>query len=298
MALYPRPGVPYDQGPMRRHLRPLALLALTLAPSVATAKPKAKKAAAAGAPAAAACGVTVLPLVVGNQWTYAQTAAPTPATTDIARISPPQPKSFLITVKSVENKGGDTVVTLEEKISFDYTRDTKKPILEDRVVTSTITCNAKKFDISPQSFFFAGEPGGYAGIVIDKLDRKGTSWQLPKGAFGEAEWPEDLVIQWTRKAHEASGATYGSGKLEMERRLTPAEPQAVITKAGSYPKAEQIAIKTTGRITLDKPLTADLKPMELPADWINQLWFVEGTGVVQSLNRYAQMYQLVDSQLK
>jgi len=38
--------------------------------------------------------------------------------------------------------------------------------------------------------------------------------------------------------------------------------------------------------------------MELPADWINQVWFVEGTGVVASLNRYAHMYHLVDSQLK
>lgn len=296
MALYPGPVVPYDQGPMRRHLRPLALLALTLAPSVAVAKPK--KVAAVGASTAPACGVTVLPLVVGNQWTYAQAAAPAPATSDIARISPPLPKSLLITVKTIETKGGDTVVTLEEKITYDYTKDTKKPILEDRVVTSTITCNAKKFDISPDSFFFAGEPGGYAGLTIDKLDRKGTSWQLPKGAFGETEWPEDLVIQWTRKAHEASGATYGSGKLEIERRITPLEPEAVITKAGSYPKAEKVAIKTTGRITLDKPLSADLKPMELPADWINQLWFVDGTGVVMSLNRYAHMYHLVDSQLK
>lgn len=296
MALYPRPGVPYDRGPMRRHLRPLALLALTLAPSVASAKPK--KVAAAGAPSAPACGVTVLPLVVGNQWTYSQTAAPVPATTDIVRISPPLPKSFLITVKTIESKGGDTVVTLEEKISYDYTKDTKKPILEDRVVMSTITCNAKKFDISPESFFFAGEPGGYAGLAIDKLERKGTSWQLLKGTFGEAEWPEDLVIQWTRKPHEASGAVYGSGKLEMERRITPLEPEAVITKAGSYPKSEKVAIKTTGRVTIEKPLSADLKPLELPADWVNQLWFVEGTGVVQSLNRYAHMYQLVDSQLK
>jgi hypothetical protein len=295
MALYPRPGVPYDQGPMRRHLRPLALLALTLAPSVATAKPKK---AAAGGSSAPACGATVLPLVVGNQWTYAQAAAPEPATSDIQRISPPLPKSLLITVKTIEAKGGDTVVTLEEKISYDYTRDTKKPILEDRIVVSTITCNAKKFDISPESFFFAGEPGGYTGLVINKLDRKGTSWQLTKGTFGENEWPEDLAIQWTRTAHEASGATYGSGKLEMERRITPLEPEAIITKAGSYPKAEKLAIKTTGRITLEKPLTADLKPMELPADWLNQLWFVEGTGVVASLNRFAHMYHLVDSQLK
>lgn len=294
MALYPRPGVPYDRGPMRRHPAPLALLALTLAPSIAAAAPK-TTAAVGGKPA---CGVTVLPLVTGNNWTYASAPAPLPATADIVRISPPLPKSFLITVKSVETNGADTVVTLEEKISYDYTKDTKKPILEDRVVISTITCNAKKFDISPESFFFAGEPGGFGGLSLDKVERKGTSWLLVKGVFGEAAWPEDLVLQWTRKAFESSGATYGSGKLELERRFTPLESEDVITKAGSYPKSEKLAVKTTGRVTLDKPLTADLKPMELPAEWINQLWFVEGTGVVQTLNRYAQMYQLVDSQLK
>jgi len=295
MALYPRPRVPYDRGPMRRHPALPALIALTLAPSVAAAAPKA---GAAGAKVSPACGATVLPLVVGNNWTYATAPAPLPATPDIVRISPPLPKSFLITVKSVETKGADTVVTLEEKISYDYTKDTKKPILEDRVVISTITCNAKKFDISPESFFFAGEPGGFGGLALDKVDRKGTSWLLAKGTFGENEWPEDLAVQWTRKAAEGSGATYGSGKLELERRFTPLEAEAVVTKAGSYPKSEKLAIKTTGRVTLEKPLTADLKPMELPADWINQFWFVEGTGVVQTLNRYAQMYQLVDSQLK
>jgi hypothetical protein len=279
---------------MRLSSRTLALFALTVVPLVAQAAPKAK-AAAAGASSKPACGVTVLPLSVGNNWTYSAVAAPLPATSDIARISPPVPKSFLITVKSVETKGADTVVTLEEKITYDYTKDPKKPVLEDRVVTTTITCNAKKFDISPESFFFAAEPGGYAGMTLDKVERKGTSWILPKGTFGETEWPEDLVINWTRNAFEKSGAKFGGGKLELERRITPLEPEAVITKAGSYPKAEKLAIKTTGRVTLTQPLSADLKPMELPADWINQLWFVEGTGVVQSLNRYAQMFQLVDS---
>ena len=37
---------------------------------------------------------------------------------------------------------------------------------------------------------------------------------------------------------------------------------------------------------------------ELPANWINQLWIVDDVGVVQTLNSYAHMYQLVDAQLK
>jgi hypothetical protein len=273
-----------------RFPRTLALLALVAAPVVASAQPKPK-----GKPA---CGVTLLPLVVGNQWTYSFVPAPQPAPPEIARISPPTPKGFVISVKNIETKGTETVVSLEEKLTYDFTKDPKKQVIEERVVNSTITCSAKKFDISPDSFFFAGEPGGYQGLVIDKVERKGTSLQLTGGKVGEAEWADDMVIVYTKKPFEKSNATYGSGKLELERRITPLENEDVATKSMAYPKAEKLAVKTTGRVTLDKPLTADLKPMELPADWINILWLSPGTGVVQTLNRYAHMYQLVDSQQK
>lgn len=270
----------------------LLALVLALAPSAASAKPK----VAAAGKAASACGVTVVPLVEGNTWTYSFVAPKDAATPEITRISPPAAKGFVITVKSVETKGADTVVTLEEKVTYQLNPlpGKEKGGLDDRVITSTITCNAKKLDISPESFFFAGEPGGFGGISLDKVDRKGTSWQLTKGNFGEAEWPEDLVIEWSHKAAKGSDAKLGAGKIEIERRFTPLEPEDLNTRAGTY-KAEKLAVKTTGRVTLTKPLSTDLKPAELPADWINQLWFVPGTGVVQSLNRYAHQYQLVES---
>ncbi len=275
----------------------LALLGLSLVPGIAAAKPAAG-AAGAGKPGSV-CGVKVLPLAVGNVWTYTTVAAPTPALPDVARIAPPAPKTFTITVKSIDTKGTDTVVSLEEKITYELAPvGTKKAALDDRIVHSTITCNAKKFDISPDSFFFAGEPGGYQSLTFDKFDRKGTSWALPnQGNFGEAEWPEDIVAHWTQDANKESGAKLYAGKLELERRTTPSDAESIITKAGSY-KAEKLVIKTTGRVTLDAPKSKDLKPAEMPADWINQLWFAPEYGVVQSLNRYAHMYQLVDSQLK
>lgn len=289
--LYAGSRVPYDRGPMRRTVLAPALVALPVliaAPSLAVAKPK-----------AGACGSTILPLAEGNTWTYQTVAAPLPAEPAIVRISPPLPKGFVITVKSIEQQGGDTVVTLEEKITYEYLnpKDDKKPTTEERVVTATITCNAKKFDISPESFFFAGEPGGFGGLKLDKLDRKGTSWKLTRGTFGDTEWPEDIVATYAREPHAESGAKLGGGKLEMERRFTPLVPESIVTKTGSF-KAEKIAVTTTGRVTLDGPLAPEPKPMEMPAGWINQLWFVEGTGVVQSLNRYAHMYQLADSTLK
>ncbi len=272
---------------MRFPLLALALVAAT--PLVASAQPRSKS--------KPACGVSLLPLVVGNQWTYSFVPAPIGATPDIVRISPTTPTGFVITVKNIESKGADTVVTLEEKLTYDYTKG-KKPVIEERIVNSTITCSAKKFDISPDSFFFAGEPGGYAGMAIDKLDRKGTSLLVTGGRIGDSDWPEDLVILYTKKPFETSGATLGSGKLELERRFTPLESEDVATKSMMFPRTEKLALKTTGRVTLDKPLTADLKPMELPADWITIFWFSPGTGLVQSENKFAHRYQLVDSQLK
>jgi hypothetical protein len=277
--------------------RTFAVLALALVPTAALAKPKAS-APAAGGPKATACGVKVLPLAVGNLWRYELVAAPTAATPEVVRISPPSPKSFSIAVTAIEPHGTDTLISLEEKVTYELSGGTKdKKNIDERVIHSTITCNAKKFDISPESFLFAGEPGGYHGITLDSMDRKGTTWQLTGGLFGTAVWPEDLTGHWTQDVVKGSGAKMSAGKIEIERRTTPSDAELITTKAGSF-KTEKLVIKTTGRITLDAPKSPDMKPAEMPADWVNQLWFSEGVGVVQSLSRYAHQYQLVESTLK
>jgi len=91
-------------------------------------------------------------------------------------------------------------------------------------------------------------------------------------------------------------AKLDSGKIELERKFTPAQPENINTKVGLY-SAEHFAITTTGRVTLDHA-QPDTKPMELPANWVNQLWLVPNVGVIQALNSYAHMYMLTDVQLK
>jgi len=249
------------------------------------------------AKAQSACGEKILPLVEGNKWTYGfvQSSALPPA--ELTKLIPSQPGKIAITVKSIETKGTETVVTLEEKTTTDISRDPKKHIIDERMVTSTITCNRTKFEISPESFFFAGEPGGYFGLTFDKIERpKDTTWKLANGMIGEAEWREDIVARFTRQGTEGASAKLDSGKIELERKFTPAQPEAINTKVGVY-TAERLAITTTGRITLDHALP-DSKPMELPAGWVNQLWIAPNVGVIQALNSYAHMYQLIDVQLK
>lgn len=286
---------------------PLLVAAVVSLSSLAAAGPKPKgphqmtdsSGAGAGPTGkASVCGVKVFPLAVGNQWTYSMVPSPLPPDAQIKRISPKQATTVVITVKSIEGgtKGADTVVTLEEKSTIDLTTDKTKPILDEHTSTSTITCNAKKFEISPESFFFSGEPGGYIGLKIDELTRKGTSWALTNGGIGEAAWREDLAAKWTRLPHEGSDAKLGTGKIELERQFTPQPRESVSTKAGAY-TAEKLGLITTGRVTLDNP-APDTKPMELPAGWISTIWVAPGAGVIQTLNPYAHMYQLSAATLK
>jgi len=291
---------------------PLIAALLALMPVAASGAPKAKKAPAPHqmidtSPSGAGptgktsvCGVKVFPLAVGNTWTYVMVPSPLPPDDQIKRISPTQAKQIDITVKTIDEgkKGGDTVVTLEEKTTLDLTKDPKKPQLDEHTITTTITCNAKKFEISPDSFFFSGEPGGYIGMKLDDVQHvKGTSWNLTNGGIGEGEWREDLAAKWTRVPHEGSEAKLGTGKIELERRFTPQPQESISAKAGVY-TAEKLGLITTGRVTLDTPASPDTKPMELPANWISTIWVAPGAGIVQTLNPYAHMYQLSAATLK
>lgn len=282
---------------------PALLAAVLLLPAVAAdAKPKrrAAKAAKAGSGSAPACGVKLLPLVTGNVWTYNPVPAPAPVLPAIERIAPARPNAITITVKSVETKGADTVVTLDEKFEINRTKpgeEKTKPVIEERTISTTITCNDKKFDISPDSFFFAGEPGGYVGLELKKVERvKGTSLTFVKGAIGENEWREDIAIEWEQVPFKNSEAKLAAGKVELERRFTPQQPEKVVTKMGTF-ESEKLGLITTGRVTLENAAPTN-KPMELPAGWFSQLWLAENQGMTQALNSFGHMYQLVDSQLK
>jgi hypothetical protein len=272
---------------------------ISLAPSASEAQPKKKSEFVKGpvGKAVPACGAKILPLVEGNKWTYGFVASPISPREEMVKLSPSQPSQIVITVKSIETRGTDTVVTLEEKTTADLSKDPKKHILDERTITSTITCNHTKFEISPESFFFAGEPGGFYGLTFDKLERpKDTTWKLINGTIGDAEWREDIVAHFNRTPTPSSGAKLDGGKIELERKFTPAQPENVNTKVGVY-TAERLAVTTTGRVTLDHP-QPDVKPMELPANWVNQLWLVPNVGVIQVLNSYAHMYMLTEVQLK
>ncbi|MGE5182732.1 MAG: hypothetical protein ACM31C_11745 [Acidobacteriota bacterium] len=251
------------------------------------------------------CGAKIFALNEGNTWTYEAMAAQTPPDPKLARITPLQPKSIVITVKSIDaKKGADTVVNLEEKVTTEVVKADpehgKPAVIDERTLQTTITCDGKKkFEVSPDSFWFAGEPGGTIGVQIDKVDRShDTSWKLVNGGIGDQAWREEIVMQWTRVATPGSDAKLGSGKLELERSFTPEQPEMIITKLGTY-RAEKVGLVTTGRVTLATPASpTPLKPMELPAGWLSTIWLADGVGPIQVMNGFYQMYQLASVTVK
>jgi len=279
-------------------LLPLILLVPSLSSAQKPADPKKKPDAPPKGPvgkAPAPCGATILPLVQGNTWTYGYTQSPNPPPEGLQKLLPAQPQTVTITVKTVETKGPDTVVTLEEKTSADISKDPKKHVLDERTLTTTVTCNRTKFEISPDSFFFAGEPGGWFGLQFDEIKRpKDTSLKLSNGTIGDSPWREDIVAHFARTPVEGSGAKHESGKIELERTFTPAQPERINTRIGWY-TAERLVLSTTGRVTLEHP-NAEANP--LPANWVNQIWMVPNVGVAQVLNAYGHMYILAEATLK
>lgn len=282
-------------------MRALALFAV---PMILGSAATAEAAPARPSKITAACGVKILPLAEGNTWTYEQVASRDPILPELAKLAPRAAKKIVITVKSITAKGGDTVATLEEKNTYEIVaenKEKKKPaVMAEVVVTSTISCNKTKFEISPDSFFFAAEPGGFRNLDFDTIERsKATSLKLVNGNIGDEPWEEDIVAHFTRKPGTGSDAKLSAGKIELERVFTPAQPEDVPMRNGNlYSKAEKLQLITTGRITLDAPVSPNPTVQELPKGWRALIWLAPNVGVVQTLNMFAHQYQLMESTLK
>lgn len=297
----------------------LAILVSATA-AAAPQTPKDKKPPPPKGTKAGACGVKIIPLVVGNEWTYEPvTLTSAIADESIKRFIPNEPKKIIIKVASVDapaKAGGDTVVHLDETVTWDISKDGKTQKLVDKTVKTTITCQPnKKFDISPDSFWFAGEPGGAWDLTFDKIERTKGTFTLVNGGIGEAPWGEDIAGHFTRAPRPNSKAQLTSGKLEIERRFQPGAPENINVKLGGPYRAEKIQVKITGRVTLegggvealpsdwtsnDKTcqVTKDGFKCELPANWATIMTMANDVGILRTQNTYAHVYDLSDAKLQ
>jgi hypothetical protein len=245
-----------------------ALTVLAPTDAAAQAKPKVTR----------ACGISAIPLTLGNQWTYEGVGAPAERQLNAGaqRLTPPAPKKVVIQVTSVESQGDVTTVTLSE--------DT-----DGRVINTIITCGApNKIEIDPNSFFFAAEAGGSWNVNLSEVVQKAPTLNLAGGKLAGPEWRNDITAKWERVATPNTGANLGKGSIEMERRFVFGPTATLILPPGQY-IGREVTLEITGRVTLDPPAE---KPLEMPANFRASLWFTDGVGVVQAINGFAHMYIL------
>ncbi len=241
-----------------------------------------------------ACGITYLPLVVGNQWTYGPVQAPTPENEDqkkfldgLAKLAPPQPKRIQITVTSVDRvAGGVTEVTLEE-ITELYPSEKGKKGTEIKLETK-LRCTARTLEISPNSFFFAAESGGGLLMELENVQRSGDPFPGRQGFRRGAKWNSEIKADVTRHATENTGAKMTNGRVEMEREMTVGPTELLATPTGTY-RAESVWFQMSGRAFVEPDMKSG---SEMALGVPGTLWFEKKVGMVQAKNRSGQWFQL------
>lgn len=244
------------------------LAALAVAPATAGAQGKGKKKPAVKP----ACGLRVLPMAPGVQWTYQYFVPEGVQLPPGVRIQ--DPPTTTIKVVKVEKSGDKTIISLEESY-------------RKVVVKTQLECDKKGLIVPPESFFFAGQPGGGLQMTLGKIDRIAETNIFAGGSMkGEAR--EDLKTSVTRIPSEGSGAILAPAKLEIERKMVVNPNKEVIESGIKSHKANRLTINMTGRATLD---TTPDKPFNMPQLDV-AMFFEPDVGVVQVRNSLGQGWKL------
>lgn len=266
------------------HVKPtsVALLGLLSAASAAVLLRPAPCAAQPAKPVKAvkACGVTAVPLSVGNEWVYEPSLPPEDRVLTPAQVSttPVQPKKLTIKVTNVETKPEGTIVTLSED-------------LDGKAHTTTIRCTAGggTFQISPDSFWFAGEAGTTVGIELSDIQRKGQTFMLAAGKFTGLEWYDDVEAKWQHVPVGKAKPPMRKGTLSLKRHWVVLPAEKITGKDGKELTTIKLGVETTVTATIDP---APEQPLKAPPLLVNLFWIVDGTGPIQVLNSYGQQFAL------
>ncbi|HET6611004.1 MAG TPA: hypothetical protein VFG83_03410 [Kofleriaceae bacterium] len=222
---------------------------------------------------AAPCGIDYLPLSQGSEWTYG--LVPNPENPKPGEVRVVLPSSLVIRVVKVEEAGDSTTITLEEKLG-------------DHAVETTLACTKDGLTISPQSFFFAGEPGGGLNMTLSDVKRVGVTYPGAKGFRSGASWVEKLTAHVVRAPAEGSGAKLAEGKVQIERRVSIGGRDRAETPLQNF-RATSVRLTLTGRAMVEPNLKVGVEMPDGPAV---RLWFASGVGLVMATNRFGDTWQL------
>jgi hypothetical protein len=239
-------------------VRTIVVLALLTTAAPAVAKEKKPKTPPP------ACGIKSIPLVVGNVWTYKSGAL-----------------NVLIRVAEItdgKDADGDSasVIKMEEKF-------------QERTVPTTWTCTEKKgLVIPPDSFFFAGEPGGGVGATVTITKRDSVSLMPDKELKAGAAWIEKVHGETARADVGGQGATHKPAKFEVERHVSIGEAEQIEIGMGKA-KAQRVSFELRGRGIVDN------EKYEIPIKRPGALFVMKGLGVMKIEDAFDRDWELVST---
>jgi len=258
----------------------LSFLLVAALGSAASAQPRAPK-------VKPACGINWLPMVEGREWTYAAISDPNnePITDELAmtlekaqKTAPKQAATVVIKVVKVAESPTGAEITLEEKAG-------------ELTLQTILRCTKDKMEISPQSFLFAGEPGGGLLTKLDKVAYEGIGF--PGAAGFPKKFKNKLTVkaEVLREASAKTGAALSPGRMELELDLeNTGLDQAFSQDVKINVRADRIAFDISGRAAVAPQLD---KTFEMPLGIKGRFWYGAGIGLIMVQNRLGHWYQLV-----
>ena len=240
-----------------------------------------------------ACGFTLLPLAEGNTWTYEYVPGPYEDEAEEKlrknrrikrgrRPLPIPPLNIKITVTSVKNVSGGKEIKLKEVTTY---KNPASAVTRD----TNIRCDAEGVFISPQSFFYAGEPGG--GLLIDlklkKSIRKTFPRPLPKKWQNTAEY--DFVYKTTPK----SGIPEKKGTMGIDQSWEKLGQIELTIGEITYKKVFMLKYEFTGEIVVE----GLKKKGYIPEGAVGYMWFKPTIGPLRIFNSSAHAFELTVSNL-
>jgi hypothetical protein len=235
-----------------------ALLTILSAP-VASAQP-----APAPGKGPLACGQRMIPLQVGNYWVYSPIGSSVPD-----RIS----------LKVVEVAPGKDKGTSQIKVEETF---------KSRTVTTVWRCSAAGLIIPPDSFYFAGEPGGGVDIALTTTSRDSVTFLPDDQLVADTPWIEILKADAIRAAVGGAKIEHAPAKIELERHCLVKGTEEHIGQLGQW-NATKVTFELRGRAMVEN------EKMDIPIKRPGAVWLQRGLGVVKIDDAFERSWDLVES---
>ncbi|ACY15888.1 hypothetical protein Hoch_3386 [Haliangium ochraceum DSM 14365] len=234
-----------------------------------------------------------MPFAEGFQWTYIAVSPPEEtlkAAMKIAANKPKQPDKFVVKVTSVQPaaEAGVTDITLEET-SYVTPMGSEEVIELSR--TTKLSCVKDALDVSLDSFFFSGEPGGPMHYEVSEGERpEGEhSYKFQLGTLRVPEWIVNVTGTFQRNPSEGTDVRLEDGTLDLQRIMKRGGAEEVGVAYGTF-SATPVQVELVGSVTLN--MQPEAEKFSIPANTFTKLWVADDIGIIQVANSNGHNYQL------